>query len=147
MDNRNGLNIITLGTFDLLHIGHINLLKKCRELSSGGKIVVGLNSDKFITKYKGRPPVMTYNERKDIILSLGLVDNVIKNSQISGNAKKVILGSDLIVIGSDWGRKDYLKQLGINWDWLDKHGIGVCYVNYTQGISTTEIKKRLCKQS
>ena len=51
--------------------------------------------------------------------------------------------ADMIVIGSDWGRKDYVGQLGIDWDWLDEHEIGICYVNYTPGVSTTEIKQRI----
>lgn len=139
------MNCITLGTFDLLHIGHIKLFQKCRQLAGPGKVIVGLNSDQFIQDYKGKPPVMSYKERMDVILSIKLVDGVFINSQAEGNAKQVILdsGANLIVIGSDWARKDYVKQLGLDWDWLDEHQIGICYVNHTDGISTTELKQRI----
>lgn len=145
MNGHLGTNIITLGTFDMLHIGHIKLLQKCKELAGCGKVAVGLNSDEFIQQYKGRPPIMNYKERMDVILQLKLVDAVFKNSQAEGDAKQVILDSkaDMIVIGSDWGRKDYVGQLGIDWDWLDENEIGICYVNYTPGVSTTEIKQRI----
>lgn len=139
------MNCITLGTFDVLHTGHINLFKKCRELAGKDKVTVGLNSDQFVKDYKGKPPIMTYKERMESILSLDMVDSVMINSQIYGNAKKIIEESfsKLIVIGSDWARKDYVKQLGIDWDWLDEKGIGIAYVNYTPGISTTELKNRI----
>lgn len=139
------MNVITLGTFDVLHTGHINLFKKCRELAGKDKVTVGLNSDQFVKDYKGKPPIMTYKERMEAILSLDIVDSVMINSQIYGNAKNIIEESfsKLIVIGSDWARKDYVKQLGIDWDWLDEKGIGIAYVNYTPGISTTELKNRI----
>lgn len=137
------MTVITLGTFDILHAGHINLLKKCRELSD--RVVVGLNSDEFIEKYKGKPPVMSYEERKEMIELTGLVDLVVSNSQPDGTIKTLLsnIQPDLIVIGSDWARKDYIGQLGVDWDYLDSKKIGICYVTYTSNISTTEIKKRI----
>ena len=137
------MDVITLGTFDLLHKGHLKLFKKCREL--GYYVIVGLNTDEFITKYKGKPPIMTYEERKEAILETDLVDVVVPNDQATGNARQLIKDSKakLIVIGSDWARKDYVGQLGVNWDWLDRQGIGIAYVNYTHGISTTELKRRI----
>lgn len=50
---------------------------------------------------------------------------------------------DLVVVGSDWCEKDYLSQMGFTWEWLGKKDIGLCYVKYTSGVSTTELKKRL----
>ena len=142
------MDVITLGTFDLLHTGHIKLFKKCREISGRGKVMIGLNTDEFIEKYKGRSPVMTYSERSEMIWVTDLIDHIIPNDQSSGSAKEVIekSGAKLIVIGSDWARKDYVGQLGLDWDWLDDKEIGICYVNYTKGISTTEIKRRMSDQ-
>lgn len=139
------MNVITLGTFDCFHRGHLRLLKKCLVLSITGNLTVGLNTDSFIKRYKGKPPVFSYKERKAMINEFYNYISVVPNNQSRGNAKKVILDSeaDLIVIGSDWARKDYVKQLGIDWNWLDRHNIGVCYFNYTYNISTTEIKKRI----
>lgn len=140
------MTIITLGTMDIFHYGHVLLLKKCRELAGPeGKVVVGLNTDEFIEKYKGKKPIMDYVQREYSIQLTGLVDKIVPNDQKNGSAKLTILEHDphFIVIGSDWARKDYVGQLGLDWDWLDDKGVGICYVNYTKGISTTELKKRV----
>ena len=143
-DNK-GMEVISLGTMDLCHRGHIKLFKRCRELAGNGKVIIGLNTDEFVTKYKGKPPIMTYQERYDTIMETGLVDKIIPNGQETGDARKIIKdsGADLIVVGSDWARKDYVGQLGVNWDWLDRHNIGIAYVKYTEGVSTTELKRRI----
>lgn len=136
------MKVITLGTFDMLHAGHMKLFKKCNQL---GELVVGLNTDEFVEKFKKRRPIMSYSERKEMIEETGLVSEILANDQEDGSAKQVILqsGAKLIVVGSDWARKDYVGQIGVDWDWLDKHGIGICYVNYTWSISSTELKRRL----
>lgn len=88
---------------------------------------------------------MSYFEREQIIEELGLADQIIKNDQSGGDARKIIStsGANLIVVGSDWARKDYVGQIGVTWDWLDAHKIGICYLTYTEDISSTEIKRRL----
>lgn len=136
------MKVITLGTFDMLHAGHLKLFKKCREL---GELTIGLNTDKFIEKFKKKRPIMSYKEREEMIRETGLVETIVPNSQKDGTAKGVILksGAKLIIVGSDWARRDYVGQIGVDWNWLDKHGIGICFVNYTWSISTTELKRRL----
>jgi glycerol-3-phosphate cytidylyltransferase-like family protein len=103
-----------------------------------------LNSDVPLLKKKDDK-----EERKEIILSLDLCDGVLPNSQPDGTVKDIVLcaGADLIVIGSDWARKDYLKQIGLTYDWLDEKNISLCYVPYTKGISTSAIKQRLKEQN
>lgn len=144
-DSKVMAKVISLGTFDMVHRGHLVLFKRCRELAGNGKVIIGLNTDEFVTKYKGKPPIMTYQERYDTIMETGLVDEIIPNDQATGDARQVIKdsGANLIVVGSDWARKDYVGQLGVNWDWLDRQDIGIAYVNYTHGISTTELKRRI----
>jgi len=138
------MNVITVGTFEILHYGHIKLFDRCLDLAGDGLFTIGLNTDEFIEKYKGFKPVMNYGEREKALEYFS--DNIIANSQKSGGIKDILNDIDLIVIGSDWARKDYLSQIGLDWDWLDERGIGICYLNYTHGISTTEIKKRICKK-
>lgn len=136
-----GLTVYTGGTFDLLHAGHVAFLNRCAEF---GSVVVSLNTDEFISAYKGRPPVMSYAEREAVLYGLRAVSEVIPNR---GGADSTIaiedVKPDLIVIGSDWARRDYYAQMGFDQDWLDKRGIGLVYIPYTKGISTTDIKSRL----
>lgn len=136
-----GLSIYTGGTFDLVHAGHANFLRRCAEL---GSVTVALNTDEFIAAYKGKPPVMTYKEREAVLLAMRWVDRVIPNFAGADSKPAIeLVNPDLIVIGSDWARRDYYKQMQFTQDWLDERGIGLVYIPYTQGISTTELKRRL----
>jgi glycerol-3-phosphate cytidylyltransferase len=133
--------VYTGGTFDLFHSGHVNLLKKCSQL---GTVVVALNTDEFIEAYKGKPPVMTYAEREAVLRACRYVDDVVPNIGGSDSRLSVdIVKPDLIVVGSDWARRDYYTQMQFNQDWLDERGIGLAYIPYTKNISTTNIKGRL----
>lgn len=136
-----GLSIYTGGTFDLVHSGHVSFLNRCAEL---GSVTVSLNTDEFIWEYKKRTPVMTYAEREQVLLGLRSVDRVIPN--VGGADSRIsveLVKPDIIVIGSDWARKDYYAQMGFDQDWLDERRIGLCYIPYTDGISTTELKRRM----
>jgi cytidyltransferase-like protein len=140
-----GLRVYTGGSFDLFHYGHADFLKRCKELAGeDGEVFVSLNTDEFIQAYKGKGLVMNYEERRKALLSCRWVDGVFANV---GGADSTIaidlVNPDLIVIGSDWARRDYYTQMGFDQDWLDDRGIGLCYIPYTQGISSTDIKSRL----
>jgi len=142
-----GKIVYTGGTFDLFHSGHTRFLKACRRLAGeDGKVIVALNEDDFIQAYKGKPPIMSFAERKEVLLACKYVDGVVPN--FSGADSKPCIGSvqpDLVVIGDDWARKDYYAQMQFTQAWLDKHDIGLVYVPYTQGVSTTELKQRIKK--
>ena len=133
--------VYTGGTFDLPHKGHYRLLKRAAEI---GTVVVALNTDEFIEKYKGKPPILTYEERKEALLACRWVDEVVPN--VGGTDSTIsieMVKPDYVLIGSDWARKDYYKQMGFSQDWLDERNIGLIYIPYTEGISTTEIKRRI----
>lgn len=139
-------SVYTGGTFDLLHAGHIDLLKACREIAgSKGQVTVGLNSDEFITRFKGKPPVCTYDERKHILEACSYVDRVIKNYN-DEDSKPAIISlhplPDFIVIGDDWACRDYYKQMGFTREWLVDHGISLLYVARLRKLSSTAIKDR-----
>lgn len=136
-----GLSIYTGGTFDLVHSGHVNFLRRCAQM---GTVTVALNTDEFIEAYKGKPPVMSYKEREDVLLGLRYVEMVIPN--VGGADSRIaidIVKPDMVAIGSDWARKDYYKQMMFSQDWLDERGIMLTYIPYTGGISTTELKRRI----
>lgn len=126
--------VITYGTFDLLHYGHINLLKRAKEL--GDYLVVAISSDEF-NALKGKKSFFPYEERKAILEAIKYVDEVIpENSweQKVEDCKKHNI--DIFVIGDDWkGKFDFLKEQGVE----------VIYLPRTPNISTTQIKQDLKK--
>jgi glycerol-3-phosphate cytidylyltransferase len=137
--------VYTGGTFDLFHSGHVNLLRRCKEIAGeNGTVVVSLNLDDFVYKFKNKYPVCNYQEREAVLLSCQYVDMVVPN--ISGADSKPSIQSinpNYIVVGSDWAKKDYYSQMQFTQDWLDERGIGLVYVPYSKEISSTEIKGRM----
>ena len=135
------MRIYTGGTFDLFHPGHVNFLRKC---SGFGSVFVSLNTDEFILEYKGKGPVMTFEERKDVLLSCQYVKEVIPNLGGANSKQSIeLVKPDVIAIGSDWARKNYYEQMGFDQDWLDEKGIGLLYLPYSHGISSTILRGRL----
>lgn len=124
--------IITYGTFDLLHYGHINLLKRAREL--GDYLIVGLSTDEFNTNMKGKKTYFSYEQRKILLESLRYVDLVIPEENWEQKASDVQLyKADTFVIGDDWtGKFDFLKEY-----------CEVVYLSRTPEISTSQIKNDL----
>ena len=125
--------VITYGTFDLLHYGHINLLRRAKSL--GDYLIVGLSTDEFNNKDKNKECYFDYENRKSLLDAVRYVDLVIpeKNweQKISDIQKYNI---DVFVIGDDWkGKFDYLKDFGVE----------VVYLPRTKEISTSKIKNDL----
>lgn len=134
--------LYTGGTFDIFHYGHMNFLRRCSKLAD--TVVVALNTDEFIEQFKGRRPVMSYEERRKSLLEYPYVNEVIPN--VGGQDSRVTIlqvQPDIIAIGDDWARKDYYAQMNFTQEWLDERDILLVYIPYTQGISSTEIKKRV----
>jgi len=137
--------VYTGGTFDMFHRGHVAFLKKCREVAGiSGLVVVSLNEDEFIEKFKNRKPVCSYDERYDVVAACRYVDRVIPNFG-GPDSKPAILTimPTIIAIGSDWAPpRDYHSQMGFTPEWLTEHDIKLVFLDYTEGISTTEIRSR-----
>ncbi|CDO04999.1 Glycerol-3-phosphate cytidylyltransferase [Oceanobacillus picturae] len=125
--------VITYGTFDILHPGHIRLLNRARQL--GDYLIVGLSTDEFNTM-KGKTAYYTFEQRKDILEALQDVDKVIPENTWGQKITDIASYSiDTFVMGNDWeGEFDYLKE-----------HCEVIYLPRTTGISTTQIKKDLNK--
>jgi glycerol-3-phosphate cytidylyltransferase len=128
-------NIITYGNFDLLHYGHINLLKRAKAL--GDYLIVALSTDEFSLNEKNKKTYFNYHIRKEFLEAIRYVDLVIpENSweQKESDIKKHHV--DCFVIGDDWkGKFDFLKPL-----------CEVKYFERTPDISTTLIKEKLNKE-
>lgn len=136
-----GLTVYTGGTFDLIHSGHVNFLRACADI---GDVIVALNTDEFIAEYKGKPPIMSYYERAQVLKEFRCVADVIPNYDGADSRPAIErIMPNVIAIGSDWARKDYYKQMGFDQDWLDERDISLMYIPYTPGISTTELKRRI----
>ncbi len=121
--------ILTYGTFDLLHIGHINLLKRAKAL--GDRLIVALSTDEFNLIEKNKTCTNNYADRKVILESLRFVDLVIPEENWEQKTTDVdTYDVDVFVIGDDWeGHFDFLKEK-----------CEVVYLPRTANISTTEIK-------
>ena len=135
--------VLTIGTFDILHHGHIAFLHQCGRL--GTELHVGVNTDRFVRQFKP-PAVMGEDERAHALRQLGY--HVLLND---GPGRDLIAdrGPDVLAIGSDWARKDYLAQVGVTQDWLDERRIILAYVPYVQkmAVSTTDIKRRVLERA
>lgn len=123
--------VITYGTFDLIHHGHINILKRAKEY--GDYLIVGLSSDEF-NAIKGKAAYHSYEERKLILEAIKYVDEVIPEHNWGQKVDDIQKNNvDLFVMGSDWeGKFDELM------DYCE-----VLYLPRTEGISTTKIKTDL----
>lgn len=127
--------VITYGTFDLLHYGHINLLRRAREL--GDYLIVALSTDEFNAVGKNKKCYFSYDQRKGMLEAIRYVDLVIPEQtweQKVTDARDYHI--DVFVIGDDWaGKFDFLKEQGVE----------VVYLSRTPEISTTQIKTDLQK--
>ena len=123
--------VITYGTFDILHVGHINLLRRARAL--GDRLVVGLSTDEF-NQGKHKSSLLNYENRKAVLESIRYVDEVFPESSWEQKADDVRrYSADVFVMGDDWaGKFDFLAHL-----------CEVRYLSRTSDISTTRIKSEL----
>lgn len=134
----------TCGCFDLFHVGHLNLLERCKEQCE--RLIVGICSDDYIREYKHKEPVYTQEDRRRIISSLKCVDDAIivdiaeiENKTITWNT----LNFDCVFNGSDWNNSERLNK---NKDDLEKLGVEFVFFPYTQGISTSKLRELINKR-
>lgn len=123
--------VITYGTYDLLHRGHINLLKRAKAM--GDYLIVGLSSDEF-NAIKNKKSFYAYEERKLVLEAIRYVDEVIPEHNWEQKQRDIIdHGIDVFVMGDDWdGKFDHLRE-----------HCEVVYLPRTDGVSTTRTKAHL----
>ena len=118
--------VITFGTFDVFHVGHIRVLQRAAQL--GDRLVVGISADALNMSKKGRAPVYSQDERMEIVASLRVVDEVFVEESLEQKRDYILEhGADVLVMGDDWTGK---------FDWVSD----VCEVVYlprTPSVSTT----------
>jgi glycerol-3-phosphate cytidylyltransferase len=123
--------VITYGTFDMFHIGHLKLLKRLK--SMGDELIVAVSTDEF-NLGKGKKTLIPYDQRAEIVAAIEFVDNVIPEENWEQKISDIqSFDVDLFVMGDDWkGKFDFLKEY-----------CDVVYLERTEGVSTTMLKDSL----
>jgi len=128
--------VYTVGTFDLLHVGHLALLEYCKSL--GDTVAVGVASDEVVMLYKPNIPVIPLDQRIEMLKALSCVDIVMPYHELDYLTVCKEVKADIFVIGEDWGRKPHNR--GVE-DYLKEQGKQIVQVQYNPRTSSTEIRK------
>jgi len=140
LQKKNNIKIgYTTGVFDLFHIGHVNLLKRAKELCD--KLIVGVTIDELV-KYKHKRSVIPFTERLEIVASCKYVDLAIPQESIDKIQAVKKLKAELLFVGDDWHDKPSWKQMESQ---LEDLGCKVIYLPYTKTTSSTLINETLEK--
>lgn len=133
--------VYTVGTFDLLHVGHLALLEQCRTM--GDLVVVGVASDRVVNSYKPNVPVIPLDQRTEMLQALRCVDVVRPYYELEYVSACQALDVDIFVVGEDWGKNPH--NIAVE-DYLKSRGKKVIQVLYNQRTSSTEIKNDVLAQ-
>ena len=134
--------IYTVGTFDLLHVGHLALLEYCATL--GDVVAVGVASDRVVNSYKPNVPVIPLDQRVEMLKALRCVDIVRPYDELEYVSGCKILNADIFVIGEDWGRDPHNIDVE---SYLKNEGKKIIQVLYNPRTSSTKIKQNAIAQS
>ena len=128
----------TQGTFDMFHVGHLNLLENAKQYCD--VLIVGVNSDELVQSFKGKTPIISAEERLRIVRAIRIVDN----AEICHTLDKLKAWErfrfDVVFIGDDWKGSDRWNATEAA---LRDVGADVVYFPYTQGVSSSIIRKRI----
>ena len=127
----------TQGTFDMFHIGHLNLLKHAKEYCD--ILIVGVNADKLVEEYKHKTPVINQDERAEILHAIRYVDNVVICETLKKTEMHKWIHFDAIFIGD--ARKGNERWVATEKN-LKKVGADVVYLSYTKGVSSTMLREK-----
>ena len=131
----------TCGVFDLFHVGHLNLLERCKEMCE--VLIVGVCDDDYVRNIKKKEPVFKEDERVRIIGALRCVDSAVLVDTETTNDKMLAIDKlhfDVLFSGDDWKGSERYKKTE---EQFAKIGAAIEYLPYTTGISTTELKSKI----
>jgi cytidyltransferase-like protein len=134
--------VYTVGTFDLLHVGHLALLEYCGTL--GDVVAVGVASDRVVNSYKPNVPVIPLDQRAEMLKALGCVDIVRPYHELEYISGCKELNVDIFVVGEDWGTKPHNIDVE---SYLKSNGKMIVQVPYSSRTSSTRIKENTIAQS
>ena len=133
--------VYTVGTFDLLHVGHLALLNQCKAL--GDVVAVGVASDEVVNLYKPNIPIISLAQRVAMLESLECVDIVRPYYDLEYVSACRILDIDVFVIGEDWGNDPHNRDVEY---YLKQNGKRIVQIRYSAETSSTKIKKKVISQ-
>jgi len=134
-------HVLVVGVFDLFHRGHVELLRRAREL--GDRLTVAINGDDLVEEYKRRRPFMAESDRLAIVAACRYVDHAYIARDYDTKPAIEAYRIDAIVHGDDWPHDRYLQQIRVTEAYLASRGVTIVYVPYTAGISTTDVVARI----
>ena len=134
--------VYTVGTFDLLHVGHLALLEYCKSL--GDKLIVGVASDEVVGSYKKNVPVVPLEQRMEMLKALKCVDDVVSYDKLEYVTNCKELDIDIFVIGEDWGDKPH--NIAVE-EYLNSKDKKIVQVSYNPKTSSTKIKQNVIAQT
>ena len=133
--------VYTVGTFDLLHVGHLALLKYCASL--GNTVAVGIASDEVVKLYKPNIPVIPLEQRIEMLQALRSVNIVLPYHELDYLSVCEEVKADIFVIGEDWGRKPHNQDVE---NYFNTQGKKVVQIKYSPRNSSTKIKQDVIAQ-
>ncbi len=130
----------TTGVFDLFHIGHLNILKRAKELCE--YLIVGVSTDENVQKYKNKTPVIPYEERAAIVAAIKYVDKVVPQENMDKLSAWEELHFDVLFHGDDWKGSSMYDDVEKK---LKMVGCDLVFLPHTDGISSTQIVSKIKK--
>ena len=128
----------TTGVYDMFHVGHLNILRRAKELCE--YLIVGVSTDELVQAYKHKTPIIPFEERKAIIEAIRYVDRVVPQNNMDKLSAVKEIDADAVFVGSDWKGTDA-------WNQYEKEfaavGCEVVYLDHTDGISSTILRERM----
>ena len=134
----------TTGVFDLFHVGHLEILRKAKE--NCDYLIVGVSTDELVQKYKNKRPIITFDQRIEIIKSIKYVDEVVVQKDRDKLSALHKIGFNIMFVGDDWKGSKLFLDLECK---FQKHGVEIFYFPYTKNISSTSLRsilKRLIQE-
>lgn len=132
----------TTGVFDMFHVGHLNILRRAKELCD--YLVVGVSTDELCLSYKKKKPIVPYEERKAIIEAIKYVDKVVPQVNRDKFHAWEEIGFDVMFVGDDWKGSSLFSELEKR---FAEVGVKIEYFPYTNGTSSTILRERLLNQN
>lgn len=126
----------TQGTFDMFHIGHLNLINHAKEYCD--HLIVGVNSDELVYSYKNKKPVIAEQERSEIVRNIKAVDECVITSTLDKLCALEAFHFDAIFIGDDWKGNPRWEQTRKD---LAERGVDVVFLPHTNGVSSTQLSE------